>query len=87
MSEEKCPYYGNQFCNAIEFMERAKQAEAEVKELQLELHNVKTPRRCMDAEMIKGKCRGYQRSRVDDEPSGRCKTCKKFELYEESEKE
>jgi len=38
--------------------------------------------RCKTAEKLgDGKCRGYQKSRVDDEPAEKCKECKDFELF------
>lgn len=37
---------------------------------------------CQDAEkLLDGKCKGYQKSRWDDEPVYRCKECKLFELF------
>ncbi|MCL6478318.1 MAG: hypothetical protein K6T65_07855 [Peptococcaceae bacterium] len=39
--------------------------------------------RCQKAEKLSdGKCRGYQKSRWDDEPSEKCKRCSIFELFE-----
>ena len=43
--------------------------------------------RCREAEKINGLCRGYQKSRVDDEPAESCKECEEFELYEKERDE
>jgi len=38
---------------------------------------------CEHAERSDGKCVGYQKSEIDDEPCEPCKYCKDFECYEE----
>jgi hypothetical protein len=38
--------------------------------------------RCEKAEKINGKCRGYQKSRWNDEPAELCKECTEFALFE-----
>ncbi|WIV11149.1 hypothetical protein [Proteiniborus sp. MB09-C3] len=39
--------------------------------------------RCQEAEKSGNKCLGYQKSRWDDEPSGKCKECKDHISYED----
>ncbi len=56
---------------------------AELRNRVEELEPKRWNERCQNAEKLpEGKCRGYQKSRVDDEPAEVCKECEMFELYE-----
>ena len=43
---------------------------------------------CKDASRdVDGKCLGYQKSKIDDEPTDECMNCKEYQSYEDFKQE